>query len=473
MRSTLAASALAALLFAAPSQDAPAPKDPATTTPWHAEPVLEKKVTKNVAVYNHADATLETATVAALAQQQYEFLEKYTGGAPRWVLVHVGNKYECGFSMQAGPDPEMFLQAPGMDTSANYAHEMMHCFMFELGALPHWFNESLSDMAWLRLELEPGSGARGVARRLRPRRLPELRALQLGRSTAASFRKVRRAAQAQGRVPQGPVASPLDEKNELIPPSSRPPRVRTSARSSRSGASTRARGIGSAGTDRTRSHWSNARRVGRAEARPDGRKASMASCTACRVFGAFVVVALATPSARGVQDTIRVSVDSAGAEGNLDSWNTGISTDGRFVVFESWASNLVASDKNNSEDVFLFDRATATIERVSVDSAGKELNGTSTVETLQIVSDDGSRVAFGPTPRSIPTTPTASPTSTSRSRRRHDDARQRRLFRDQADRPCYYGALCGTTASSFFSCATNLVVADTTKRRLSTISRRA
>ena len=102
LKSTFAASAVAAALLVAPPQDAPAPKDPAPTTPWHAEPVLEKCVVKNVAVYNHADATIETATVAALAQQQYEFLEKYSGGAPRWVLVHVGNKYECGFSNPTG-----------------------------------------------------------------------------------------------------------------------------------------------------------------------------------------------------------------------------------------------------------------------------------------------------------------------------------------------------------------------------------
>src|SRR6185295_4959593 len=139
-----------ALLFLASPQDTPTPKDPAPTTQWHAEPVLEKSVTKNVAVYNHADATIELATVAGLLQQQYDFLVKYTGGGPRWVLVHVGGHYECGFSIKTGDDPEMFLQAPSIfDSSANYAHEMMHCFMFDLGpAIPHWFNESLSDMAW-------------------------------------------------------------------------------------------------------------------------------------------------------------------------------------------------------------------------------------------------------------------------------------------------------------------------------------
>jgi hypothetical protein len=136
------------------------PKDPPASTPWHREPVLEKRVGKNVAVYNHADATLNLAPIVDGLQREHDFLAKYTGGAPRWVLVHVGAHYECGFSIKAGPDPEMFLQAPSIfDTSANYAHEMMHCFVFDLcgdagGAIPHWFNESLSDMAWFDSEID-------------------------------------------------------------------------------------------------------------------------------------------------------------------------------------------------------------------------------------------------------------------------------------------------------------------------------
>jgi hypothetical protein len=170
--------------------------------------------------------------------------------------------------------------------------------------------------------------------------------------------------------------------------------------------------------------------------------------------------------ARAVQDTIRVSVDSAGAEGNFGSWNIGISTDGRFVVFQSWASNLVASDKNNSGDVFLFDRATATIERVSVDSAGKELNGTSIVETLQIVSDDGSRIAFG----------TDAPIDPNDTNGFHDLYVRDRVAGtttrasvdssgNQANYPCYYGALSQDgRCVAFFSYATNLVAGDTNRK---------
>jgi len=138
---------------AAPQVEGPA--DPPATTEWHREPVLDRKLAKNVLVLNHADATLEIATIADLLQQQYDWLANYVGVAPRWIIVHVGASYPLGFMIRNGPDPEMFLQAGSIfDTSANYAHEMMHCFMSELGrSLPHWFNESLSDMAYLDAEL--------------------------------------------------------------------------------------------------------------------------------------------------------------------------------------------------------------------------------------------------------------------------------------------------------------------------------
>jgi hypothetical protein len=118
--------------------------------------VIDKRVGRNVVVYNHADATLETATIVELLQRQYDWLVDYVGVAPRWVLVHVGSRYPLGFMIRAGPDPEMFLQAGSIfDTSANYAHEMMHCFLSELGgAIPHWFNESASDLAWIDSEIE-------------------------------------------------------------------------------------------------------------------------------------------------------------------------------------------------------------------------------------------------------------------------------------------------------------------------------
>ena len=66
-----------------------------------------------------------------------------------------------------------------------------------------------------------------------------------------------------------------------------------------------------------------------------------------------------------------VSVNSAGTGvGNFDSLNPSISADGRFVAFESGASNLVANDNNNNSDIFVRDMQTGVTTLVSVNSAG-------------------------------------------------------------------------------------------------------
>ncbi|MBD0308788.1 MAG: PD40 domain-containing protein, partial [Microcoleus sp. T1-bin1] len=62
-----------------------------------------------------------------------------------------------------------------------------------------------------------------------------------------------------------------------------------------------------------------------------------------------------------------VSVDSAGNLGNNNSDRPFISPDGRFVVFQSTASNLVPGDTNNTHDIFVRDTLTNTTTRVSLD----------------------------------------------------------------------------------------------------------
>src|SRR6058998_2895537 len=89
--------------------------------------------------------------------------------------------------------------------------------------------------------------------------------------------------------------------------------------------------------------------------------------------------------------TERVSVDSAGNQGNGDSTDVALSADGRFVAFTSVAPDLVTGDTNGAMDVFVHDRQTGTAERVSVDSAGSQANGDSTDVAL---SADGRFVAF-------------------------------------------------------------------------------
>ena len=87
----------------------------------------------------------------------------------------------------------------------------------------------------------------------------------------------------------------------------------------------------------------------------------------------------------------RVSFDSAGNLGNTDSYNPSISADGRFVAFDSDASNIVPGDTNSNRDIFVRDRLTNTTTRVSFDSAGNQANDASDRVSI---SADGRFVAF-------------------------------------------------------------------------------
>ncbi len=101
--------------------------------------------------------------------------------------------------------------------------------------------------------------------------------------------------------------------------------------------------------------------------------------------------------------TTRVSVDSAGNQGNGKSFDAAISADGRYVAFASWASNLVPGDTNTCSwytyypgmcpDVFVHDTQTGETARVSVDSAGNQANGESAYYGFDI-SADGRYIAF-------------------------------------------------------------------------------
>jgi Tol biopolymer transport system component len=89
--------------------------------------------------------------------------------------------------------------------------------------------------------------------------------------------------------------------------------------------------------------------------------------------------------------TTCVSVDSFGVQANNVCIVPAVSADGRVVAFESFANNLVPGDKNHVPDVFVHDRATGTTTRVSVDSAGVEGDDYSEEPAL---SADGNLVTF-------------------------------------------------------------------------------
>ncbi len=92
--------------------------------------------------------------------------------------------------------------------------------------------------------------------------------------------------------------------------------------------------------------------------------------------------------------TTRVSVDSIGTQGTGGSGRPSVSADGRYVVFDSVASNLVAGDTNGADDVFVRDLVAGTTTRVSVDSAGGQANGPSPFFSPSSISADGRYVVF-------------------------------------------------------------------------------
>ncbi len=94
---------------------------------------------------------------------------------------------------------------------------------------------------------------------------------------------------------------------------------------------------------------------------------------------------------RQTEQTLRVSVSSAGAQGSSRSMVPSISTDGRFVAFESLANNLVPGDTNGSVDIFVHDLQTGQTSRVSVASGGGQALGASEGPSI---SADGRYVAF-------------------------------------------------------------------------------
>src|SRR5205814_2016901 len=70
--------------------------------------------------------------------------------------------------------------------------------------------------------------------------------------------------------------------------------------------------------------------------------------------------------------TALVRVNSSGEPANADSGNPSLSADGRFVAFASFATNL---DPSGVSGIFVRDRKTGKTQQVNVSAAGKTGNG--------------------------------------------------------------------------------------------------
>lgn len=150
------------------------------------------------------------------------------------------------------------------------------------------------------------------------------------------------------------------------------------------------------------------RRTARISLRPDGG-APDGDCTAASISanGRFIAFQsdatdLVPGDTNGRRDvflhdrkkrtTHRISVRTGGAQGTGgDAEGPEISSDGRFVVFTSDMNDLVDGDGNFAPDVFLHDIRAGTTIRVSQDAQGGDANGLNFGGT---VSDGGTTVAY-------------------------------------------------------------------------------
>ena len=94
---------------------------------------------------------------------------------------------------------------------------------------------------------------------------------------------------------------------------------------------------------------------------------------------------------RQQKTTELISVASNGTQANDASYFSVISDDGNYVAFESMASNLVSGDTNGQSDIFLRDRQTGTTKRINVASNGNQAND---ISILDSISDDGRYLSY-------------------------------------------------------------------------------
>lgn len=101
---------------------------------------------------------------------------------------------------------------------------------------------------------------------------------------------------------------------------------------------------------------------------------------------------------RVANTTTRINLGIGGAQANADSSEPFISGNGNFVVFKSTATNLVPGDTNGVADIFIWRRSDGNISRVSVTSAGLEVNGPS---ATPVTNDNGRFIQFWSTANNL------------------------------------------------------------------------
>jgi Tol biopolymer transport system component len=117
---------------------------------------------------------------------------------------------------------------------------------------------------------------------------------------------------------------------------------------------------------------------------------------ACLAAGAAVLVLVGLAAAPGTAAPAPAlqyaSVSTRGVLGNSYSQSPVISADGKYVAFNSWSDNLVPRDTNGQPDVFVRDLARGLTRRITVDTAGEQADGS--FAFVADISKDGRYILF-------------------------------------------------------------------------------
>ncbi len=110
-------------------------------------------------------------------------------------------------------------------------------------------------------------------------------------------------------------------------------------------------------------------------------KSGVTVFAAVLLVAGFVMSNMASATVPGVNDMVSINRYNSDG-GNQDSSRPYISGDGKFVAFDSSANDLISSDSNNRNDVFIRNLGSSSTNRVSVSGAGTQADDSSTVDGL-------------------------------------------------------------------------------------------
>ena len=103
----------------------------------------------------------------------------------------------------------------------------------------------------------------------------------------------------------------------------------------------------------------------------------------------FIVLIAAVPAQ--AQDIKLITIAPDGSAADERSYNPSFSEDGQYILFETWARNLVQPDVSSANEVLLFDRSANSFERVAMGDFGQELY---THSSNAVMTSDNRYIAY-------------------------------------------------------------------------------